>query len=276
MYSGHVMGTEYSFLVSGAPPDGDDTERMFWFLFLKNQEPDGTLHKDIPRYTNEDMGVLAEKHRDNLIWTNVPFGKVWDSRVTATLTALPEFVYSRWHFGRILTIGDAAHKFNPIGGQGGNQAIEDCAVLINQLTELLGTNPPGNNRRLSDKEVESAFIRIQNFRMKRAEETRDQSHQTQSLMAHEGLLNKALSLYMRYFSSSEDSIKILSKQWPAAARIYALPVPERSRTEFFDDERRKPRVGAGMGSLMLVSSIVVGVATLAQTGILKPTLLRWK
>ncbi|KAL4784465.1 hypothetical protein BJX76DRAFT_347816 [Aspergillus varians] len=55
-----------------------------------------------------------------------------------SLRAMPPL--KRWVStgGRMITIGDAAHSFLPYAGQGGNQAIEDAAVLGICL-ELAGT-----------------------------------------------------------------------------------------------------------------------------------------
>ena len=44
----------------------------------------------------------------------------------------------RWHKGRVVLIGDAAHAMTPNLGQGGAQAIEDAMVLAEDQQEVLG------------------------------------------------------------------------------------------------------------------------------------------
>ncbi|MGH3856179.1 MAG: FAD-dependent monooxygenase, partial [Pseudonocardiaceae bacterium] len=39
----------------------------------------------------------------------------------------------RWHAGRVVLIGDAAHASSPMMGQGGSLAMEDAWVLAEQL-----------------------------------------------------------------------------------------------------------------------------------------------
>jgi 2-polyprenyl-6-methoxyphenol hydroxylase-like FAD-dependent oxidoreductase len=39
----------------------------------------------------------------------------------------------RWHAGRVVLIGDAAHASSPMMGQGGCMAMEDALVLVQTL-----------------------------------------------------------------------------------------------------------------------------------------------
>jgi FAD-dependent urate hydroxylase len=39
----------------------------------------------------------------------------------------------RWHTGRIVLVGDAAHASSPLMGQGGCMAMEDACVLAEEL-----------------------------------------------------------------------------------------------------------------------------------------------
>jgi salicylate hydroxylase len=66
----------------------------------------------------------------------------WNRDVMEILSALDEVrrwplleraAPVRWHAGRVVLIGDAAHALLPFGSQGGNQAIEDAVALATCL-----------------------------------------------------------------------------------------------------------------------------------------------
>ena len=61
----------------------------------------------------------------------------------------------RWHSGRMIIIGDAAHAASPSAGQGASMAIEDAVVLAQCLRDARG--------------IEEAFIAYESARRKRVE-----------------------------------------------------------------------------------------------------------
>lgn len=97
----HNMG--WSYLIVGAPGN-----RTYWFLFEGVGET--KYGKDIPRYTKEDTETLAMAHLKDLIYDNVTFGDIYKNRIMATLVPLEEYVFEKWHYKRIVCIGDASHK----------------------------------------------------------------------------------------------------------------------------------------------------------------------
>lgn len=64
----------------------------------------------MPRYTKEEEARLLEEHRGDNILQNLTFGDILNKKIISTLTALPEHVFQRWSFQRIITLGDSAHK----------------------------------------------------------------------------------------------------------------------------------------------------------------------
>lgn len=70
-----------------------------------------TLHgSEIPRYTKEDEEKLVKEHWDDYITPTLQFSDLYKHKISSVYTALPEYVYKKWYFQRIMTIGDAAHK----------------------------------------------------------------------------------------------------------------------------------------------------------------------
>ena len=98
-----VLGNGHSHLiVSGAGG------RLYWFLF--GNIGSRKYGKDIPRYTKEDQAQFVEQHKGDPVGEGVTFGDLYGSRIASVLTALEEYVFEKWYFQRIITIGDSAHK----------------------------------------------------------------------------------------------------------------------------------------------------------------------
>ena len=99
------QGHGYSYLCSAGPGP-----RIYWFLFSKAKQTTYGLYEKLPRFTNADRDALAAEHFKDKINDKLTFKDLWDNSEQATMTALPECVFSKWHYGRIMTVGDAAHK----------------------------------------------------------------------------------------------------------------------------------------------------------------------
>lgn len=92
-----------SYLISGG-----QNGRVYWFRFEKlPQRLHGTK---IPRYTQKDLEEALDRASNDPILPGLTFSELIENRITAVLTPLPEYVYKKWHFDRIFTLGDSAHK----------------------------------------------------------------------------------------------------------------------------------------------------------------------
>ncbi|KAJ0109367.1 FAD-dependent monooxygenase andE [Diaporthe amygdali] len=93
----------YSYLVISGPQD-----RIYWFLFVNM----GKTHygPEPPSFTKKDEEVLVNEHMNDKILENRTFRDLYSTKISSVLTPLPEYVFKKWHFQRIMTIGDAAHK----------------------------------------------------------------------------------------------------------------------------------------------------------------------
>ncbi|SDS35246.1 2-polyprenyl-6-methoxyphenol hydroxylase [Brevibacterium siliguriense] len=75
---------------------------------------------------------------------------------------------ARFHRGRVVLIGDAAHAMTPNLGQGGGQALEDAATLTVLLTPVLAHREAGNAAE-SSAALESALRRHDALRRPRTQ-----------------------------------------------------------------------------------------------------------
>ncbi|PVD53546.1 hypothetical protein DC498_03235 [Terrimonas sp.] len=89
------------------------------------------------KYPAEVQSILNQILEDALIWNDI-----------IDLKPIPKYA-----FGNILLLGDAAHATAPNMGQGACQAIEDAAVLYDEL--------------LKGGELNDIFLRFEKRRLKR-------------------------------------------------------------------------------------------------------------
>ena len=80
------------------------------FFFLNKALHKELKGREIRRYTEEDRDKLAQEFWKETIQDNITFGDLYQSRTRSVLVPLEGYVFPRWHFGRIITLGDAAHK----------------------------------------------------------------------------------------------------------------------------------------------------------------------
>lgn len=111
MSSGYVLAKKSTILIAQGAG-----RRAYFFLFVP-VSPDGPkFGDDIPRYTKEDEATLVEEHWDvPIVRGKLTFGDLYKARTISTLVPLQEHVYKKWYYGRIMTIGDAAHKVCKMG-----------------------------------------------------------------------------------------------------------------------------------------------------------------
>ncbi|TDZ19491.1 FAD-dependent monooxygenase andE [Colletotrichum orbiculare MAFF 240422] len=219
-----------SYLVVHAPGN-----RTYWFLFKAVEK---TLRgKEIPRYSKEDLEKLAQEHLSDPICENVTFGSLYKNRIMATLVPLEEYVFEKWHYRRIITIGDASHKIDPMSGQGGNGAIEAAALLVNALTDMLE-----KNQKPSEAAVEAALAQVHTHRHERAVNLVAEAHQLQMILTGRSPMSKVVVNYLMPILGEEVFLKVAIPIAAASHRINRLPVPKRFRLVPFNDELPAPPI----------------------------------
>lgn len=89
--------------------DGKE-DHTYWGLMVNMGQT--VYGSSIPRFTKEQEEELAKIHWNDQISLDIKFSDLYTHRVASAYSPLAEFVHKNWHFGRIMTIGDACHKVN--------------------------------------------------------------------------------------------------------------------------------------------------------------------
>ncbi|KAF4337463.1 zeaxanthin epoxidase chloroplastic [Fusarium beomiforme] len=218
----HNYNDNFSYLILLGPGG-----RWYWFLFVKL--PVTLYGNDIPRYTKAEEEELAAQHASDQITPEVTFGQLYGARTNSTLTPLHEYVFEKWYYNRIITIGDAAHKFEPLTGHGGNSAIETAASLVNHLLSDECSN-------WSNAQIEAAFSAVQEERFQRVQWLINDANQTQELQAMTTPFLATIAPILARLSSTQSLLQLLAHKVVGATRINGLPVPQREHTVPFNDE----------------------------------------
>ncbi|KAK2042816.1 FAD binding domain-containing protein [Colletotrichum somersetense] len=207
--------------------------RVYWFIFVRL--PEVKHGKSSPKYTKKDDEAFAKEYAGMQITETITFGDIYEKKLTSTLTPLHEMVYKTWFHKRVVLLGDAVHKPNPITGQGGNGAIETAAELINALVEARDVHHGLEN--LSDDDVSRIFARMQSVREKRAHWLVNDSHDHQSLMATESPLKTDIMVKtLSVIPAASSILPRMSGVLLPSSKINRLPVPHRPRAIPFNDE----------------------------------------
>ncbi|CAI4212079.1 unnamed protein product [Parascedosporium putredinis] len=222
-----TLGREKSFLVASGP-----MKRVYWFFFSKLPQ---TRHgQDIPSYTKQDEAAFVDEHRDVPITEKLTFGELFSKRISSALTPLHEVVYQKWYFERILVIGDAVHKPNPIGGMGGNGAIESAAEFVNALIDRRRTSALET---LTTQDLAAIGKQVQDCRHERAKFINAISHDMQALFAFENPMLSNLVWYgITPLTGEELALELMVDRIVGASRLRYVPIPNRPRRIPYDHE----------------------------------------
>ncbi|KAF4545414.1 FAD binding domain containing protein [Lasiodiplodia theobromae] len=251
----NVLRKDYSYLVITGPGG-----RVYWFVFTRLPE---TQHGAIPRYSKEDEEELVKRYRDDRVYEDVRFSEIYKNKLSSVLTAIPEYVFKKWYFGRVITIGDSAHKLNPLPGQGGNSAIETSAAFVNALFRQLKSSPTA----LSQADIEHIFSETQNVRHNRAWEVVSYAHDQQKVEAME---TPALGLFARWILprlERETAMSRFADVISAGVRLEMLPLPERPRWIPYHDELPAKQMGGGRLAAVAAACFFAALAYTAKVAL---------
>ena len=227
-----VLGNGYSQLVVSGPEN-----KTYWFFFSKL--PSAKYGSEIPTCTETMEADFARKYANVTITEKVTFGQVFAHRISSTLTPIHEYVLDKWFFDRIICLGDSVHKPNPIGGQGGNGAIESAAELINALMTKKASL--GSLEAMNTLDIQNVFSDMQSKRHERAKRIVFASRIQQSLVAYEkpGLSKLVWRLFVP-LKGDEASLGLFGLTLSGASRLERLELKARPRAIPYRDELPAP------------------------------------
>lgn len=264
----------YSYLVLSGPQ-----HRVYWFLFVNM----GKTHygPEPPRFTKEDEEALANQHLDDKISENRTFRDLYSTKISSVLTPLPEYVFKKWHFRRIMTIGDSAHKvscsnslhpriphinkyfqFEPIAGQGGNSAIETAAVLVSNLATMLKSKASPSD--ITTADINAVFAKTQATREVRTQALVKASHEEQRFAAMETPLLELMGKYLMPMLSIDEKWDPWSKNIEGAHKLDILDTPRRPHAVPFHDELAIAPLKSAYFPKIAVAASLYGLLYVAQ------------
>ncbi|KAH7141658.1 hypothetical protein EDB81DRAFT_691144 [Dactylonectria macrodidyma] len=95
------------------------------------------VSKERTHFGQNDAEVTAKSWFQVPVAENVTFGDLWNSKTAGGSANFDEGVLKWWHWGRMVLVGDAAHKMSPVRGAGACCGIEDAIALVNALKGVL-------------------------------------------------------------------------------------------------------------------------------------------
>lgn len=222
-----VFNEKFSYLIADGPGD-----RTYFFLFEHMDRV--RFGQDIPRLTETDRDEIVGRHLNDPITPDVRFRDIYERRIRSGITPLQEHVYKYWHYGRMITLGDASHKPHPLTGQGANCCLETAACFTNGLVKLLRSTP--SETPVSEGDISNMFDTVQQTRQPRVRFLIEAAHKRQKLVAMDTPEHKS------YVATKIPSlpIKVVHSEWlkifPPAVSLDMVPLPARPHKIPYHDE----------------------------------------
>ncbi|OLN86982.1 2-heptyl-3-hydroxy-4(1H)-quinolone synthase 1 [Colletotrichum chlorophyti] len=112
-------------------------ERGWIFCYEKLPKPT----KERISFTEEDLEAYGQRFADWHVTETLKLKDVFKERYNTGAAGLEEGLCKNWSWGgRVVLVGDAAHKFTPNAGLGFNNGVQDIVVLCNKLQKLVSAS----------------------------------------------------------------------------------------------------------------------------------------
>ncbi|KAH8664568.1 hypothetical protein BX600DRAFT_464675 [Xylariales sp. PMI_506] len=219
---------------------GGPAGEALWFIFFKVPGEDKPRRgRDTPKFTAEEGAEICRKYSGAKLTASTTFGDVWANRYRVTTQACPNHCLRRWTFGRLICLGDAVAKTNPILAQGGAQGAESVLMLIDDLYEASQRHMQRQKQNmeaesgsasteaetLPKSEVERILARVNDERRVRVSSFVDKSQQVMCISAWSGWLFRIIGKYIVPLLPTWVIIAQALAPWKGAYISKTLPAP---------------------------------------------------
>ncbi|KAF7519235.1 hypothetical protein G7054_g13148 [Neopestalotiopsis clavispora] len=264
---GEVVGASTPGTAAGVMVGPKQELFTFWFWQLPEEMRSCPIDA-IPRFDNEEKQRQLDRAAETVMAdSGLRFQEVADNLEYSVVTALPHFVLRRWHFGRLIVLGDAAHKFNPLVGQGGNSCIESCASLVNALQSTLKTSPTVRPEDWSIETLSKAFQAVERERVDRLADMVDKCQEAMRNAALETPTRRFMYRYIVPLFSLSQFVNFYSNLITAGVRLNDCETRPTFHEWLYDDERQEKEKTKKIGTTQVVAT--VGLVTAAAAILLR-------
>ncbi|KAK1963164.1 FAD/NAD(P)-binding domain-containing protein [Colletotrichum sublineola] len=256
---GDVISASGDGTVVGCMGGADGRVFVFWFWTLPASQRSCPID-DIPRFDDEDKRRELARGADAIIADNgLRFRAVVDNLKFSGVTALPHFVMRRWHYGRIIILGDAAHKFNPLVGQGGNSCIESCASLVNALRDRGLAGGGGASWALA--QVTEASTAVERQRIDRVDKMVEESQDAMRASAWDTLKGRLMFKYIMPLMPMSLWLNFYSEHISGGLSLTGVGSLMRAHEWPYSDEKGAEEKGSVLTRSTVVTTLPIAALT---------------
>jgi FAD dependent monooxygenase len=180
-----VMGQDTTELVFTQPGI------VYWALIYKDEysQPPAPF-----RSTQKDQDAVATRFKDIKLGPSLTFEDVYKTKTRSGHLSIEEGILSQWHAGRMVLVGDSAHKMTADIGIGANMAIESAVTLCNVLQAHLSQHQ--DNYHPSQSELADLFAKYQDKRFVRAKTFMDLSGKVTRMRSFQSAWKRFFIMYI--------------------------------------------------------------------------------
>ncbi|KAK1637598.1 FAD binding domain-containing protein [Colletotrichum phormii] len=145
------------------------------WIFLYEKLPETTTERI--SFTDEELDAFAGRFAEWPITDTLKVKDVYEERFNAGGAGLEEGLCKHWSWnGRLVLVGDAAHKFTPNAGLGFNNGVQDVVALCNRLQKFVSGSANESDSKTPDfPALEVQFEAYRQERQERVEQDLEQS-----------------------------------------------------------------------------------------------------
>ncbi|KZL66586.1 FAD binding domain-containing protein, partial [Colletotrichum tofieldiae] len=231
------------------------------YLVLHMALPKTLVGDEVRPYSADALDEVVKQHWDDPILKGVTFGDVYAKLTRKVLVPIQQYVLQKWHFGRVLLLGDAVHKTHPATGQGAMLCLEDNAVFTNLLVRRLKASP---RQPLTRADCEALFAETQRRRTKRSKTVSQESFLVIGMYAWLNPVFRLVSLYLIPLIMPDFILGVFletTRPAPCLEHEHARALTGRGDALVgFDDENPGPQVPLAARALRVITCLVLAMA----------------